>query len=158
MLVASLEAECMAYGVVRKLGLIAVYIWRMSRSLQVSDVAQCQLVLFFALAVSSPHTRCISASKYHQAVTRGAALLSSSQYSLPKGSGNLTLRSTAIAVKQATFLYGPAVDGAGPPSPSGALGISYIATDSTLVDGELAQQVLVSTNDSLVAKSDSAQV
>lgn len=70
-------------------------------------------------------------------------------YSLPNDDPNL-LRAADILTKQATFTYGPAI-GAGPASPAGALGETYLAIDSAIVDSELTAQVAISTNDSIVA-------
>lgn len=65
-------------------------------------------------------------------------------YSLPNDDPNL-LRAADILTKQATFTYGPAI-GAGPASPAGALGETYFAIDTAIVDSELTAQVALSTS------------
>jgi hypothetical protein len=78
-------------------------------------------------------------------------------YSLPQNDQSPIVRAAGITTKRATFLYGPGIGG-GPYSPTGPLGVKYIAADSALTDSELAAEHVVDTADSVTATTDSAKV
>ena len=105
------------------------------------------LALLIALASTSPVLPSL----------RSEDALLSDAYTLPGQSSNPTLRAAGIKIKQETYLYGPGIGG-GPYSPTGPLGAKYVAAASAIVDSELAEQQVLTTNDSTIAMVDKSKV
>jgi hypothetical protein len=73
-------------------------------------------------------------------------------YSLPASNDRPNSRSLEIEQTRNDFLYGPGSDGQGPPSPSGPLGMAFVAVDSGIVNTEAYVQLNISQHDYAAAK------
>jgi hypothetical protein len=66
---------------------------------------------------------------------------------LPTIDHQTAARALEIEETRSNFLYGPGVDGQGPPSPAGSLGAAYVKVDSQIVNSESFLQINVSRYD-----------
>jgi hypothetical protein len=71
---------------------------------------------------------------------------------LPTIDHQTTARALEIEDTRSNFLYGPGVDGQGPPSPAGSIGAAYVKLDSQVVNTESFLQINVSRSDYAAAE------